>query len=266
MNYDSLLTATDTNVINGSEYYRTGATLPDQGVPVAPAPYSAGTDDYIVGGLLLLFVFISTALSVGRDCLKRRLKGFFTTGRHYNDTAGEAISSEIYAVTVLTLTVPALLSVAYFEHINRILGFSEVYGVPYWLIGVMFVAFALVIYIKAWLYAIINWVFFTREPARRWASTYIYSTAFMAFILYPLTLCSVFTSVSGEKLTIYYLFAFILYEILLFYRLFVNFRVRPNAYLLLISYLCSVEIIPALAMMRFLILETDNFILQHIIY
>lgn len=99
---------------------------------------------------------------------------------------------------------------------------------------------------KGCIYSIINWVFFSSERNRRWIKSYFFITGAFAFVLYPFALIELFAGFNFKLLSGILIFIFITYEISLFYKLSVNFRVRSYGILLIFLYLCALELLPAL--------------------
>jgi len=57
-----------------------------------------------------------------------------------------------------------------------------------------------------------------------------------------------------------------LYESLLFYKLFINFRTQTDGYLLNILYFCTVELLPTLVVNDVLVWVSRSVIVQNFVY
>ena len=58
----------------------------------------------------------------------------------------------------------------------------------------------------------------------------------------------------------------LLYEILMFYKLFANFKKKKGGYLLFFLYFCSVEMLPALVVWDVAMLFSGNIIVKNLLY
>lgn len=260
--YDSILTAQDTNFINTSEYYKVGKELPDHGIPVAERPYSVAKDDYVVGGLFLILLVVGLMLYRNRATLAARVKDFFVTRRTYSRANVNENDKEIYSTFVM-LTVSALsLSGVVFNSVSVKYGFERALGVPYWLFAVGYVFFMAFIYIKAWAYALVNWTFFDRESSAKWMSGYMLLTSLTSFAFFPLSLVAVLVPGSFEIVIWCFIFIAITYELLLLFKMFANFGGKKYGYLLIFLYFCSVELMSAVVMSRIIQWAIDYFIVK----
>lgn len=266
LNYDSILTAVDSNVINSSEYCVVADTLPARDIAMAPCSYLVATDDYVLWGLLVMFGVMAVVVYHFRTSMYHLLKGFFTTERKFSE---HSINDKgLWAVSVFALiSITALsLSLTAFDGLSRHYQFSEVLGIPYWLLGGFYILFMVYVYGKAYIYALVNWTFFDQEASASWMSGYLLLTALTAFLIYPISLLQLFNTISLEFAILSYLFIVVLYEILLIFKLFVNFRIKKYGILLIFLYFCSVELIPALVIWHIVGWSCDVFIEANVLY
>lgn len=266
IDYDSILTSQDSNIVNSSEFYKTGKALPDHGIAVVERSYSAANDDYIVGGLLFMLFIMATILHRSRSSLLHSIKDFFTSKRTYSDEKSNESTREPYnifmliSISVLSLTLVCFNSLAISDEFDKDL------GIPYWLFAAGYAACMAFIYLKAWVYALVNWTFFDHESSTKWMHGYLLVTSLSAFVILPLSLVAVFFESSMEIVTLCFTIVYILYELLLFFKLFVNFESKKYGYLLIILYFCSVELMPTIAMSRILVWVNDSFIVKNLLY
>lgn len=266
MNYDSILVALDSTVINRTEQYKQGVVLPDRTVPVAERTYALGGDDYVVAGMMVMFCVLAVVFYHNRWLLFYRIKDFFTTKRQYseehvNDNSSWSMDS------FLLISISALsLSIVFFDDVVDIYCFSPDLGVPYWVLAVGYVFCMAIIYLKAWIYALVNWVFFDSESSKRWQVGYFLMTSLTAFFFYPIALVDVFFDEGQTMVTICAILVGVLYEILLFYKLLSNFKTKKYGYLLIFLYFCTVELMPALVLWNVVGGLSDNFIIKEVLY
>lgn len=264
--YDSILTAQDSNFINKSDIYKAGKGMPDHGIPVAEHPYVVAKDDYLLGGVFVMFLIMALVVYRNRVILLSRLKDFFVSKRKYSDENINENNKEPYTIFFLTSISALSLSLVFFDYTALHVGFSTVLGIPYWLFAAGYVFFIIFVYLKAWLYALVNWVFFDRESSTRWLTGYLLLTALTAFVIFPLSLTVVVAENSRTIVTWGLVFTLILYEFLLFFRMFVNFDCKNYGYLLIFLYFCTVEAIPIVVMSRIMMWVIDLFVVKNILY
>ena len=263
--FDSILTATDTNFINNSELYKVGEGLQSHGIAMAEHPYVVAKDDYLIGGLMLLFFVMALTLYRNRTIILYRLKDFFTTKRTYSEENVNENNNDAYTLFFLISITALSISIVLFDYIAIKEGFSKSIGIPYWIFAAGYVGFVVFIYIKAWLYTLINWTFFDHESGTKWISGYLLVTALTAFCFFPLSLTVVMVESTREIVSWALLFVYILYETVLFFKMFVNFGNKKRGYLLIFLYFCSVEVIPAIVMSRITMWAIDSFIITNIL-
>lgn len=244
--YDSILTATDSNVLNRSEFYKQGITQPDHTMPMRARMAKVGGDDFVAGAMVVMFFVLAYILYRSRANLVSWLKDFFATGRRYaGEQSGEKHSEALYTFLLISVSVLSGSFIFVNDWVER-WGITMWVNMPYWLFGVGYVVGMVLIYAKAWLYMLINWTFFDAESNKQWLKGYLLITALTAFLFYPIALMDVFCDVAHKLVSISAILVVITYELLLFYKLLTNFKVKKYGYLLNILYFCSVELMPTL--------------------
>ncbi|MBR1667389.1 MAG: DUF4271 domain-containing protein [Bacteroidaceae bacterium] len=264
--YDSLLITRDSNAINSTEFYQMGATVPDRTVAMVERTYNVAYDDYVVGGMAVMFFLLAFILFHSRSVIAYRLKNFFTAKRKYVDEDVAENASEAIEILVLTSISALSVSAIYLDDLFNQSRLSTAMSIPYWLYAAGFVAFFLFIYAKAWLYALVNWVFFDAESSKQWMRNYLFLTSMTAFVFYPIALVDVYANSYDDIVISSAILVAILYEMLLFYKLITNFKVKKYGYLLNILYFCTVELLPVLVLGHLTVWISDNFIVKNLLY
>lgn len=264
--YDSILTATDSNVVNRTTYYTEGASLPDDTVAMAESVHSAGSDLYIAGAMVLMFFILSAIVCNGKTMLLFRAKEVFTFGKKSNDEGTVDTSGESLSLFAMLLLTAMSVSAVYANPIIEACSPMRALGTPYWIYAAGTAVVLGVIYLKLWIYKIINWVFFNRDSGRRWTTNYMYATAFTVFIFYPSALLSTFREDSRPIVIWVIFFTLILYESLLFCKLLANFKIRSYGYLLFFLYFCSIEVMPAVVTWQIASYYSRNIIVKNLLY
>lgn len=260
--YDSILTAQDTNFINTSQYYKVGKGMPDQGIPVVERPYVAGKDDVVIGVTVFMVLLLGIMFYRGRTTILYRLKDFFATRRTYSQENAVSGNHDAYSAFVLTTVSALSLSVLVFDYIGMNYGFERVLGIPYWLFAGGYVLFMTFVYVKAWMYQLVNWTFFDRDSSSKWMSGYLLLTSISAYLVLPLSLVALLVEESHWIVKCCFIFVLIVYELLLFFRMFVNFGSKKYGYLLIFLYFCSVELMSAVVMSRIIQWTIDYIIVK----
>lgn len=267
MRSDSVWTVGDSNAINGTEFYRIGTSVPGRTVAMKELGYRTSGDDYIVGGMVLMFFVLAWVIFRSRAGLLFQLKAFFTNKRLYvKGDEREDNTREALHVFLLMMVSSLSLSIIYFDDLFDQSHVGVALDVPYWLYGAGYVACICCIYVKAWIYVLANWVFFDHESSRSWMSGYFLMTSLTAYLFYPLALMDVFLDLDEEFVIWSAILVVFLYEILLFYKLCINFRDIKYAYLLNFLYFCSVELLPALVVGHLAMWFSESFIVKNILY
>ncbi|MBO7581309.1 MAG: DUF4271 domain-containing protein [Bacteroidaceae bacterium] len=265
-NEKNIWLASDSDVIRQTELYKQGLLLPDRTVPMEQRDYVLGKDDYIVAGMMVMFFFLAFVLYNSKNVLLNRLKDFFTTKRTYVEGNVMESSGEMVNVFLLTSVSTLCFSLLFVEGLIAKSSYISQIGFPYWLYAAGWLVLQVFIYTKSCLYSIVNWTFFSREPSRKWMSGYLLMTSLTAFLFYPLALLNVFAHLSHEIVIWSAILVVILYELLLFYKLIANFKVKKYGYMLIFLYFCSVELLPTLVFGHLAVWYSDNYIVKNILY
>lgn len=264
--YGDTISFADSSVITRTEFYLKGVAMPERTVAMSGQDYVPCNDNYVIGGVAVMFFVLVLAFVLERVTYPYRLKAFFSNKRLYIDegmgeNSGGALS------TFLLISIGALcLALIFFSNMASTHGFDMDMGVPYWIIAVVYLACMLLVYIKYIVYSFVNWVFHSSEERQRWRSGYFLVTSLAAFLLYPATLLYLFQPNCHELVTVCVIFIAIMYEFLLLYKFIVNFKAKEYGYLLLFLYFCSVELMPAVVIWHAFDWMNNNFIVKNLIY
>ncbi len=207
--------------------------------------HSESFSSWTAMSLVVLTVMVFVIMYRQRQYVAYRLRDFFSRDELYSFSRPQAVSNNYFAMgSMLLLTCCSLGLIVsglpmYYPSVGQLgSGFSLGLKVAWW---------SLVFFLlKGLVYVVVNWVFFRDEQNVRWVSSYFFLTGVFSFLLYPFSLIELYAGLSRKLLTVILLFVFISYEILLFYKLIVNFRAKRYGYLLIFLYFCAVELLPAL--------------------
>ncbi len=194
---------------------------------------------------VVMFGIIATVIGRNKAGISHRLKAFFSNKRTYTDDNTEARYNE--TANTLLFTVISIVSLSFIT-ITEILSPQQPW---HYTIAVTSGVLAAFLLLKSLVYYTVNSVFFSPERNRKWMSSYNLMTSLSALLLYPISLLAVFAKVEQEIVIYSLLFALILYEILLFYKLFANFKTKKYGFVLIFLYFCSVELISIMSLWHF---------------
>lgn len=260
--YDSIMRHRELNNIETSDMYVLGAEMPDRDVTSCTREYSLGNDDWITVSIFLMFALISVIIYNSGTFLAYRIKDFFSHKRKYTDENGRASTSE--ARYTLILSSISSMSTCLIL-CNRIID-KEAQSIDhtyiYKILSIGFLAFMGFIFIKALMYILINWIFFNGTEGRKWISSYFLITSVSAFILFPLALIEIYSEYELPQIKFCLPLVFILYEVLLFYKLCTNFRTKKHGIPLIFLYFCSVEIMPSFVLWHIFNGVNESFIVK----
>lgn len=266
MNYDSIwTTAKDSDVLNLPGFSQRGVDVPDHTVPMRVFEQGLGSDDYVVMGIVVMFFVMAVLFHRYRIQLFYRLKDFFATKRTFVDMAVGDLGSEAWYMFLLTSVGAISASILMVNWWISEDGVSDWAGMPYWLFGAGYVVYMVLVYVKAWIYMLVNWTFFDREQRKRWMTGYLLMTALVPLLFYPIALMDLFAHVSYEIVTIGVILVVVLYEILLFYKTLVNFKMKKYGYMLNFLYFCTVELMPALVVGHLIRCLSDSDIVKNLL-
>ncbi len=230
--------------------------------------FDLGGNTYVILLFVLMFGIIASVIGRNMQGLTHRIKSFFTEKRTYAGDNSEMKYNETgntLLFTIITIVSLGIIAVSYtLECSGSIMTeASKASGAETWYTILASVSGALAIFflLKSLIYFTVNSVFFHREKNLSWMSAYHLLTSLSALLTYPLALVTVFTDISHKSVGICLLFTLVLYEILLFYKLNANFRVKKGSFLLFFLYFCTVELIPLMTVWHLCVKINRNLII-----
>ncbi len=112
------------------------------------------------------------------------------------------------------------------------------------MIGIYTATFMVYFLAKAWLYDIVNWVFFDDKKKQQWHDTFILFTALEGTLLIPPVLLLAYFSLSVQSGIIYTAFVVIFIKILSLFKAYIIFFEQKSRFLQFFLYFCALEIMP----------------------
>lgn len=133
---------------------------------------------------------------------------------------------------------------------------------PYIIISVYMAAWAMYFMFKNLIYSFVNWVFFDMGSREIWRKAYSYILALETLFFLPIILLSIYTNVLPE-ISVYAVAAIvILTRILLLYKTYHIFFGKIYGILHLFVYLCTLEAMPLLVLLKILSVTADDLIVK----
>lgn len=207
-----------------------------------------GEQAWSVALCVLMGLVLMAALWRGRRYLAYRLRGLFATERRF------ARTGDFTAARTIPLFIGLLLvgSASGALILTQCLPYGVWSGERWtlWLLCLGVLAGGLCLKVGA--YGIVGWTFLPKAMRRAWMGAYLLLTACLAVPLFVLCVLSLRGLMEVATTVGSALFLLILYEILLFYRMYSNFPRQIGGQVLAFVYLCTLEIAPLLAAGRFL--------------
>lgn len=257
--YDSLLTHPALTPLQATRWYEEGALWPAADVAGELRESAAADSGWVVGVVLLVTLLLFATWCRQRQYLAYRVRDFFTDSRLFStpENGGGAGRGPLLALlcaascaclALLASPLPARLALdplalpplAGAAVSDPAVAFLLLFGG-----GVALLA------LKALAYAVVNWTFFSPKDNARWMGAWLLLTALTAVPALLAAVLQVFADAGEGNVAIFLLLVFILYNSLLFYKLKMNFRTKKYGNLLILLYLCTLEIAPALAVWHF---------------
>ncbi|MCM1312555.1 MAG: DUF4271 domain-containing protein [Roseburia sp.] len=262
IDYDSIMRHQERNNIETSEMYKSGTEMPDRDVASRPQRHSLGNDDGIAISMLVMFALISAIVYHSGMFLAYRLKDFFSHKRKYKDENAKTSTSEARNTLILSGISSMSACLILFGRIieDDMQGANQ--ASVYKILSIGFIALMALIFIKAIIYLFVNWIFFGSTQGRKWLSSYFLMTSASAFILFPLALIEIYSDYKLPQTAFCLSLVFILYELLLFYKLCTNFKTKKHGFPLIFLYFCSVEIMPAFVLWHIFNGANESFIVK----
>lgn len=223
------------------------------GVAGDPVPYTLRGDNVIT--LLLLFCFVASVLAVAksRAFIARQAKWFFRTPVSESAAVTET-STEVRFQLFLVMQTALLLSLfQYFYTLDRV-GDTFTLESQYQLVAIFFGVWAGYFVLKALLYTLVNAVFFGLRRNLLWLKSLLFVTALEGVALLPATMLQVYFNLPLENVMIYYAVVVIVGKILALYKCFLTFFRTSGAFVQIILYFCTLEIIPLAAVWGVLVM------------
>lgn len=223
--------------INGGRY----------GIAGDPVPYTIKSDNMITALLLGCFILALVAFSKSRWFIIRQAKNFFRVQRSGTTVITET-TNEFRFQFFLAAQTCLLLSLVTFFYAQEYNSDTFFVSSQYQLIAMFFGIFAGYYTLKALLYTLVNWVFFSGRQNEQWMKSYLFISSIEGVVMFPVVVSQAYFGLSVKNTILYIASVVILSRLLSIYKCFLIFFRQKGIYLQIILYFCALEIMPLLTL------------------
>lgn len=216
------------------------------GIAGDPVPYTISGDSTITALLLVSFILALIAFSKSRNFIVRQAKHFFRIQRSGTTELTET-TNEFRFQFFLTAQTCLLLSLVAFFYAQEYNSDTFLVSSQYQLIAMFFGVFAGYLLLKALLYTIVNWIFFSSRQNSQWMKSFLFTSAIEGVVMFPVVVSQAYFGLSLKNTIFYVAAVVILSRLLSLYKCFLIFFRQKGVYLQIILYFCALEIMPLLA-------------------
>lgn len=256
--YDSILTHPALSPLQETAWWTMGAPLPDRDAALQPRVQSLADQPWMMVVTLLVLVVLIATWCGNRQYLNHRIQTFFVSSRRFNNNVDNMSSAAgrgflLFSLMFATCVSFALLLCSHLSHLQVALPLpiSISFSNPRHAFLLLFMVGILFLLLKVAAYTAVNRTFFQHKDNQEWLSAWTLLTGLVSIPLFTLVVLQTFTPLPSQNITISTLILFILYKIAIYYKLKVNFHIKNYGSLLILLYLCTLEIAPALAVWHF---------------
>jgi hypothetical protein len=214
---------------------------------------SMSYSSWIAVDILLVAAVMFILIYKQRQFLAFKIREFFSSDNRFFSTHSFSGTSKWGAISIMLLLMANSTGLVVsgianlYPHLFNMMSAESVYDISGLMLTMKVTGMVIIfVLLKALIYAVVNWLFFRHDENAKWMQAYFFVTAAFVFIIFPFALTELFVGLSEQILTFGLAILFIAYEILVLYKLIVNFKAKNYGILLIFLYFCTVEALPAL--------------------
>lgn len=245
-----------------NQYLHPELTVTGQGYSAVPLPYRLWRDDYVTSALLICFLILVYVLNRTRKQLIQQAKDFFRAPREHEGLFATKTTFETHASLFMVVQLSllgGLLSFAYAQYsLDLFLGQVS----PYQLLTIYVGCFLIYFAVRRLLAGFVHWVFFEKTQQKQWKDSYNFLITVESAIFFPLALIFVYFNISIIQAAWVLGILLIILKILLLYKCYSIFFHNFYCLFHLFAYLCALELMPILALIKSLLIVTDSLIIK----
>ena len=218
------------------------------GFDVEIIPYTLKNDDWLISILIICLLATILIITNSKQYIKNQTKHLFF--EKFDGISSSRIKSgrESRYSLFLNLQTGFILALLFFYYTLHTTDLSHSHLSFHLLITIYFVVICLVGLAKSLLYRYVNWIFFYKEQQFSWNRSYSFLISTEGVMLFPFILIAVFHHLPFDFIVLCVCILLGFVKLCLFYKTFLTFFVKFYGFLLFITYLCALEIVPIYAL------------------
>ncbi len=215
-------------------------------------PYTLWRDNMVgVTMLLSLALFVYTINSAMRPYVLQ-IKSFTYTPRSTDTPFAKDIAFGTRAIVSMTLLISLLCGFIVYTYTQGFSGQSLSVAQPYIILLAYMGCFLIYFIFKRLAYRFTDWVFFAKQQHKLWADACSLALCTESLLFFPATLALVYLDIDISQILTALFCIILLCKILLAYKCFSIFFPKIHCILHYFVYLCALEIVPLIALWKFL--------------
>lgn len=227
------------------------------GMISSPKPYQLRNDDGVTGILLCCFLMIMMIFARSKKYIRLQTQDFFF-GQTHRDSFSVPTGREMRHTLLLYLHTGLLAALFAFHHTISSVDLFMVGITHFQLLGIYILCCWMFLGVRQLLYVFVNWIFFDKEQRESWMKSYSFLIAAEGLLLFPLALITVYSYLPAVYVVWCLCILLVMVKLLLFYKTFGIFFSKNHGFLHLIVYFCALEILPAYAFWKALMLTIET--------
>lgn len=255
---DTVRTAYENSLFPRSPYDHPEADFRYSGMVSDPMPYLLRNDDGVTGILLCCFLMLMTIFARSKKYIRQQVQDFFFDRTDRHSLFSVATGREMRHTLFLYLHTGLLVALFAFDYTLSVRDLFMAPVTHFQLLGIYVLCSWAFLGAKQLLYTFVNWILFDKEQRDSWMKSYSFLIASEGLLLFPLALVAVYSYLPP----IYVVWCLCIWlgtvKLLLFYKTFSIFFPKKHGFLHLIVYFCALEILPACALWKALMLTIET--------
>lgn len=227
------------------------------GMISSPKPYQLRNDDGVTGILLCCFLMIMMIFARSKKYIRQQTQDFFF-GQTHRDSFSVATGREMRHTLLLYLHTGLLAALFAFRHTVSSVDLFMAGITHFQLLGIYILCCWIFLGVRQLLYTFVNWIFFDKEQREAWIKSYSFLIAAEGLLLFPLALITVYSYIPAVYVAWCLCILLVVVKLLLLYKTFGIFFSKNHGFLHLIVYFCALEILPAYAFWKALMLTIET--------
>ena len=215
-------------------------------------PYTLTRDPAVMGVFLFSFLVLLFIFARSKFYLRRQARRFFLPSNNRQDLAALKTPLETYTPFIMSFVLCLVDGILLYAFVNSRYALGVGLVKPVVVLGVCLGVFVAYNLLRALLYAFVNWVFFKRADVKKWSGGFSFLISVETILFLPLIIVSLNLGWDMEMTSFLIVGGFVLMRLLLLYHSFRIFFPKIYGLLHLIAYLCTLELIPLLALWKVL--------------